>query len=250
MALGLTRRLQEMRHWLGNLRRWPGHKRYCPLCRSYLAGFKPFGIVPRPEARCPRCGSLERHRLVWLFMQARTNLFDGAPKRMLHVAPESAFSVALARVQGLDRITADLSHQSAMIRMDLSDIPLPDKRFDIIYCSHVLEHIPDDRKAMRELYRVLRTGGWAILQVPVLRDTTFEDPSVTSPADRLRLFGQEDHVRVYGRDYRDRLTDARFHVVVEDFGATFPPAKRRYFGLMEGEAVYFCRKLPPTQPIA
>jgi ubiquinone/menaquinone biosynthesis C-methylase UbiE len=131
--------------------------------------------------------------------------------------------------------------------MDLTSIPLPAEQFDIIYCSHVFEHIPDDRQAMRELYRVLRKGGWAILQVPVLRDTTFEDPSVTSPAERLRLFGQEDHVRVYGKDYRDRLAAVGFHVTVDDFAATFPAAKRRYFGLMEGEAVHFCRKLPPMR---
>jgi len=238
--------LRQIRPWLGNLRRWPGHARYCPLCRGYLAGFEPFGVIPRPEACCPRCGSLERHRLVWLFMLARTNLFDGTRKRLLHVAPEPAFDAPLARVRGLDRITADLSNQSAMMRMDLTNIPLPAQHFDIILCSHVLEHIPDDRQAMRELYRVLRTGGWAILQVPVLRETTFEDPAVTSPAERLRLFGQEDHVRVYGRDYQSRLGSAGFHVTVEDFGATLPPSKRRYFGLQEGDAVYFCRKLPAT----
>jgi len=177
-------------------------------------------------------------------MRVRTNLFDGTPKRMLHVAPEPWLGVPLARVRGIDRITADLSNPSAMVRMDLTDAPFPAEEFDIIYCSHVLEHIPNDRRAMRELYRVLRTGGWAILQVPVLRETTFENPSVTSPAERLHLFGQEDHVRVYGKDYGDRLTAAGFHVTAEDFGATFPPARRRYLGLMEGDYVYFCRKLP------
>lgn len=134
MTSALKSRLRKVRPWLGNLRRWPRHTRYCPLCRGYLAGFESFGAIPRPEARCPRCGSLERHRLVWLFMGARTNLFDGTRKRMLHVAPEPAVDAALAHVRGVDRITAELLNESAMVRMDLTDIQLAAEHFDVIYC--------------------------------------------------------------------------------------------------------------------
>lgn len=231
----------RLAHLLGNVKRWPSHTRYCPLCRRYERGFEPHGVVPRPDARCPHCGALERHRLIWLFMTSRTNLCDGRPKRMLHVAPEQAFEKPMSAVPGLDRLTADLA-PGAMVQMDLTDIHYPDATFDVIYCSHVLEHIPDDRRAMREMFRVLKPGGWAILQVPILRDVTFEDPSVTDPAERLRLFGQDDHVRVYGLDYADRLRAAGFRLKVEDFGATLSARRRQLYGLMEGERVYFCEK--------
>jgi SAM-dependent methyltransferase len=163
---------------------------------------------------------------------------------MLHVGPEPALDAALRGVGGLHRITADLLDRRAMVQIDLTDIPLPTGYFDVIYCSHVLEHIPDDRRAMQELYRVLRPGGWAILQVPVLRELTFEDPSITSPEERLRFFGQRDHVRVYGMDFPERLTGVGFLVTVEDFAATFRARTRRYFGLLDGEVLYLCRKVP------
>jgi SAM-dependent methyltransferase len=221
-----------------------GLRRYCPCCKSHLARFKPFGLIPRPEARCPVCGALERHRLVWLYFQSRTNLFDGRPKKMLHVAPEPQLSLLFRKAKYLEYLSADLDDPGAMVKMDITDIKYPDNFFDVIYCSHVLEHVPDDRKAMAEFYRILKPGGWAILQVPITADRTFEDPTVTAPADRERLFGQFDHVRRYGPDYGERLVAAGFSVKVDQFVLEFGDSKIQKYGLTKNEDVYFCAKSP------
>ena len=217
-----------------------GFRRYCPCCESHLRRFRPFG---RPEARCSVCGSLERHRLIYLYLRHRTDLFDGRHKKMLHVAPEDQLSKLFASAPGIDYLSADLSASGAMIRMDIMDIQYPDETFDVIYCSHVLEHVSDDRKAMRELHRVLRTGGWAILQVPIATaEVTFEDPKITSPKERERAFGQFDHVRLYGADYNDRLEDAGFSVEVDGFVRDLDDRTVTRFGLMRSEDVYRCKK--------
>jgi len=126
--------------------------------------------------------------------------------------------------------------------MDITNIPYEDNSFGVILCSHVLEHIPDDRKAMRELYRVLKPGGWAILQVPIIRDKTFEDFSITKPEDRERVFGQWDHVRAYGKDYRDRLEKAGFKVRVDDYVKRLGADKIKKYALKENEDIYYCEK--------
>jgi SAM-dependent methyltransferase len=133
---------------------------------------------------------------------------------MLHIAPEMIFDLKLRQITNLDYLTADLFSPIAMMKMDITNIQYPDDSFDIIYCSHVLEHVPDDRQAMREFYRILKSEGWAVLLVPITADVTFEDPSVTDPTERKRLFGQADHVRRYGPDYVDRLKEAGFNVMV------------------------------------
>ena len=189
-----------------------GWARYCPVCREWVRSFEPFGVVPRPDARCPACGSLERHRLAWAFFEGQTNLFDGSPKSMLHIAPEGQFEERLRQVPGIEYLTADLHNPRAMVKMDITDIQYPDNSFDVIYCSHVLEHVPDDRKAMSELRRVLKADGWALILVPVTAEKTFEAPSVTDPAQRERLLGQYDHVRRYGPDFENRLEEAGFTV--------------------------------------
>jgi SAM-dependent methyltransferase len=177
-----------------------------------------------------------------LYLTRNTDLFNGHRKRMLHVAPEPELSRWLQRAPSIDYLTADLSSSQAMVKMDISDIQYGDNTFDVIYCSHVLEHVPDDRKAMREFWRVLKSGGWAILQVPITSDVTFEDPSVTSPKDRERVFGQRDHVRRYGPDYRDRLVDAGFSVTVDGFVRELDEKTVSRYGLVRSEDVYFCRK--------
>lgn len=187
-----------------------GNARYCPVCKSHVRRFFDYGLVPRPNACCPVCKSLERHRQVWLYLQ-QTNLFDHQPKTMLHIAPEFMFAVHFANIPNIRYITADLSSHNVREHIDLTAIPHPDASFDVIYCSHVLEHIPDDRQAMHELRRILRPDGWALIDVPITTDTTFEDPSVTDPKERERLFGQHDHVRRYGLDVMDRLKEAGFH---------------------------------------
>jgi SAM-dependent methyltransferase len=221
-----------------------GFARYCPCCKAHLRRFRPYGLAHRPEARCPICGALERHRLIYFYLTRKTALFDGRRKRMLHVAPEPELSQWFRKATYIDYLTADLFDPYAMVKMDVSNIQYPDNTFDVIYCSHVLEHVPDDRRAMREFCRVLKVGGWAILQVPITDEATFEDPTVTSPEERERLFGQHDHVRRYGPDYRDRLVEAGFAVTVDPFARELDEHTVCRCGLMRNEDVFFCRKLP------
>lgn len=200
--------------------KYAGSARHCPVCNRNSRKFGSFGIVPRNDAQCTYCGAVERHRLIWLFFKRKTNLFSGLPLKMLHIAPEVIFEELLRKQLGKNYLTADLYNPRAMVKMDITDIQYPDDSFDVIYCSHVLEHVPDDKKAMREFLRVLKPNGWAMLLVPIVGEHTFEDPSITDPAERAKLFGQEDHVRNYGSDYEDRLREAGFEVTVilpEDF---------------------------------
>lgn len=189
-----------------------GKGRLCPVCGKSSRRFRQFGIIPREDAQCVRCGALERHRFLWLFLQKKTNLFNSKPKKMLHVAPEPCFDLRFKKRLGSDYLTADLFNPRAMVKMDIADIQYADQSFDVIYCSHVLEHVPDDKQAMREFFRVLKKGGWAIFLVPITSEKTFEDPSIVDPKERLKTFGQENHVRRYGPDFVDRLHDAGFNV--------------------------------------
>jgi SAM-dependent methyltransferase len=196
--------------------KYAGDERYCPVCNHHSKLFGVVdGVVPREDAQCMYCGALERHRLVWRYLQTQTNLLASHSLKMLHVAPEPFYEEHFIEQLGVNYLTADLYNPGAMVKMDITNIRYPDDSFDVIYCSHVLEHVPDDRKAMSEFYRVLKSGGWAILLVPILREQTFEDPTITDPAERLRVFGQHDHVRIYGQDYVDRLREAGFDVDVE-----------------------------------
>ncbi len=189
-----------------------GREHYCPVCRSRVRRFYPVGEPARPQARCGVCGTKARHLLMWLFFERRTDLLDGSPKRVLHLAPKPGLERRLKRAVNLDYLTADLFNPRAMVRMDITNIGYPDESFDVIICSHILEHVPEDRTAMRELCRVLKTGGWAVILVPISGDKTLEDPSITDPDERLRRFGQHDHVRTYGPDYFDRLGESGFEV--------------------------------------
>ena len=220
-----------------------GDSRYCPCCKSHLRRFKPYGeIVVRPEAMCGVCGSVERDRLMHLFISQKTDLFDGRPKRLLHIAPELTMRALFQSADNIDYLSADLSDVSAMEKMDITDISYSENTFDVIYCSHVLEHVPDDRKAMREFRRVLKPGAWAILHVPINADVTFEDPSVTDPKERERLFGQFDHVRRYGPDYADRLAESGFAVEKHQYADELGADVAKQCGLEPSETVFLCRK--------
>ncbi len=216
-----------------------GDRVECPCCGGRFRGFLRGGHERRPNARCPRCGSLERHRLVWLWLQRATDLLGPAHHRVLVVAPEAFLQQALRARANLDYLSIDLESPLAMRHMDLTRLELADGAFDAVFCNHVLEHIPDDRAAMRELVRVLAPGGWAVLQTPidVARATTFEDPHVTSAAERLRVFGQSDHVRIYGRDFFERLRESGWAIERVPFARTLGADQARRFGLDPEEEV-------------
>jgi SAM-dependent methyltransferase len=192
--------------------RGPQNKLICPVCERSAAAFDPFGLTPRYNARCPNCFSLERHRLVWLFFCRQTDLFTSQHKRFLHIAPEPCLSRRLRAVPSILYLSADLIPRKAMSQMDVTRINFPDSYFHVIYCSHVLEHVPDDRQAMCELRRVLAPTGWAVFMVPITAAATWEDPRIIDPDARERAFGQRDHVRRYGPDFEIRLAEAGFKV--------------------------------------
>jgi hypothetical protein len=221
-----------------------GDRVRCPVCGGHFRWFLPYGHVRvRRNALCPNCLALERHRLLWLYLQNRTDFFE-ARRRVLHVAPERCFLERFRVVHRSGYVTVDLESPLATLQTDVQDLPLPDDSFDVVICNHVLEHVEDDLRAMRELHRVLAPGGWAILQSPIdsSRPVTYEDPKVTMPADREKTFGQRDHVRIYGRDYGDRLAEAGFDVSEDDFVRTLPANDIARYALSADEIVFVCRK--------
>lgn len=220
-----------------------GTSRMCPVCGGRSRRFLPYGVVPRADARCLRCGALERHRLVWLYFAQHSDLFDRPSPRVLHIAPEPAFARRLRRRLGPGYVTADIAGGGTTEACDVTHLPHRDESFDVVYCSHVLEHVPDDRRAMREMARVLRPTGWAMVLVPITAERTDEDPTITDPAERLRRFGQHDHVRRYGPDYVDRLRDAGFAVDVVRVADLVSPRDAERMGLTRAAGELFhCRR--------
>ena len=220
-----------------------GNSRLCPVCGNKSRKFLEFGLTPRKEAQCVYCGVLERHRFFWLFLSKKTDLFNGQPKKMLHVAPEPYFESKFRDRLGDNYITADLYNPLAMVKMDITNIEFEDESFDVIYCSHVLEHVQDDRGAMREFFRVLKPHGWAILLVPIKGEKTFEDSSIVDPLERLKKFGKEDHVRQYGLDYVDRLRDVGFTVEVTEVEDLVQEDEAIRMGLTSDSGeIFYCTK--------
>lgn len=219
-----------------------GHNVSCPVCGKSYKTFLPYGYGKgiRDNRLCPGCLTLERHRLLWLFLKKKTNLFTGKLK-FLHIAPEQPFYKKFKKMQNLEYITADLESPIADVKMDIQKMPFDDNSFDVVICNHVLEHVDDDRQAMREVYRVLKKGGWAILQVPIdyNREHTYEDPNITSPEEREKHFGQYDHRRVHGKDYGKRLAEAGFEVIEDDFVKTFSQEEIDRYRLDKNEIIYF-----------
>ncbi|MPZ76522.1 MAG: methyltransferase domain-containing protein [Deltaproteobacteria bacterium] len=243
LGTALVRRYRPFIGTLLRALRYIGTRVTCPCCGWHFRGFLPFGVVvKRTHALCPRCGSLERHRLLWLYLKNRTDLFD-RNHRVLHFAPERIFAKVFRTMPLLHYVSADLSSKRARLKTDIMDIPCKDNSFDVVLCNHVLEHVADDQKAMRELCRVLSPGGWAILQTPIdtQRAKTFEDPTITSPSERERAFGQHNHVRLYGRDYKERLEKAGFTVKVDGYAGGLEKRELVKYGLPD-EEIYFCRK--------
>jgi SAM-dependent methyltransferase len=219
-----------------------GNRVQCPCCQWKFRSFLPAGVAGRPNARCRVCGSLERTRLVALYLRERTDIFT-APTRLLHVAPERSLQDMFVAAPNIEYVSLDLASPLASIRSDITSLPFSHEQFDAILCMHVLEHVDDDRAGIRELFRVLKRDGFAIVQVPIdlTRAQTYEDPSVRLPSDREREFGQEDHVRVYGQDYVDRLKEGGFAVCERDYSTEVGVESRQRFGLQD-ELIYECWK--------
>jgi SAM-dependent methyltransferase len=213
----------------------------CPCCgRSY----RHFAKFKGHRRMCPGCGSLERHRGLWLFLRDEVEL-GSKPARLLHFAPEEALTRNLKALPTVECVTADLQGP-ADLHLDITKMDLPDGDFDGIICSHVLEHVADDRSAMREMLRVLRPGGWAVVMVPFLGDRdTYENPSITSAKERWRHFGQEDHVRRYGRGLAGRLRESGFEVEQLTLSRVFSPAVIARNGLLPDETAFMCERPAP-----
>ena len=215
-----------------------------PIDGKTFRKFLPYGYEKQREnVLSPSTLSLERHRLLWLYLIQETHFFS-AKSKVLHFAPEQAFYKRFRNMENLDYTTTDLNSPLADVKADICDLPFDDNTYDIIFCNHVLEHIPNDEKAMLELYRVLKPGGMAILQIPqdLSRATTFEDNSITDPKKRAEIFGQYDHVRVYGRDYFDKLRSIGFKVEEIDYTNQLTPEKTDRYRLAPGEILPVCYK--------
>jgi SAM-dependent methyltransferase len=223
VAAGLDRRLPW--HLL-----YRGDRLECPCCGGRFRRFR--SRSGRPDARCPRCDSYERHRVLWMWMRS-TGLLD-EHLDVLHIAPEPVFESRLRALPNLTYTGGDLYPKGDQVRVDLADIPFGDGSFDLVICNHVLDEIPDDRRAIAEIHRVLRPGGRFINQTPVEpgRETTLEDPSL-SPEERRRVFHTADDVRIYGRDFLDRLAAPGFDVTVIDYVGDLDEATVSRYALAE-----------------
>lgn len=215
-----------------------------PIDGKSFRSFLPYGYqTQRNNVLAPSTLSLERHRLLWLFLQNETDFFTKELK-LLHFAPEQAFFKRFKKLKNIDYTTTDLNSPLADVKADICNLPFDENTYDVILCNHVLEHIPDHQKAMKELFRVLKPGGWAIVQIPQdrNREHTFEDDSITDPKERTKVFGQYDHLRVYGLDYPIFLEKAGFEVEMVDFTKQFSEEELNRYRLAKGELIPLIRK--------
>jgi SAM-dependent methyltransferase len=214
-----------------------------PISGDTYRKFLPYGRIPRENALSPGSLSLERHRLMWLYLKEKTNFFT-ANLKLLHIAPEHCFIHRFEAMKNLDYITADIESPLAKVKMDVHQIPFDADTFDVCFCNHVMEHVDDDIRAMSEIRRVLKPGGWAIIQSPIdyKIEKSFSDPTATTPALREKIYGQNDHVRQYGRDYKQILEKAGFRVDENDFVKKMSPELVKRYGLDPNEYIYVCYK--------
>ncbi|NLP58515.1 class I SAM-dependent methyltransferase [Lutibacter sp. B1] len=215
-----------------------------PIDGKSFRKFLPYGYEKqRLNVLSPSTLSLERHRLLWLYLKNETDFFT-TQKKVLHIAPEQCFLKIFKKQKNLDYITADLYSPIVDIKADICDLPFNDNSFDVILCNHVLEHIEDDHKAMSELYRVLKSGGLGIFQIPqdLNREKTYEDFSITSPEEKAKHFGQYDHVRIYGKDYFDRLRNVGFKVQEINYSKELTEEQITKYCLTKGEILPVCFK--------
>lgn len=222
-----------------------GNRYACPCCGGSFRSFSDaHGILSRTTTGyCPRCNAKARHRRIWLYLEGHTDLLTRR-MRVLEIGPWWAFA---RRLQAMDTITyagLDIDPKGPHVTHvgDATDMPFDDQSFDGILCVHILEHVVDDHAVIREMFRVLRPGGWALVNVPIdLDNPTDEDPTITDPADRKRRYGEATHVRLYGLDLRERLEEAGFDVEV-DYAADIPPSDRERYGLRDYENIFMCTR--------
>lgn len=215
-----------------------------PIDGKSFKRFLPYGYErQRPNVLSPSTLSLERHRLLWLYLQNETEFFN-KPLKVLHMAPEQCFLSLFKKMKNLHYTTADLYSPIVDVKADILELPFESDLFDVVLCNHVLEHIEDDHKAMSELYRVMKPGGWGIFQIPqdLSLEKSYEDYSITDPQERARHFGQYDHVRIYGKDYFDRLRNVGFAVKEIDYSSLLSPELVDRYCLAKGEILPVCTK--------
>ncbi len=221
-----------------------GNKVYCPVCDHKFSKFLPYGrLNPRENALCPSCLSLERHRLMHLFLKNETDFYTSNP-RVLHVAPEYCFIERFENYLGDQYITADIESPLAKVKMDLHQIPFPENSFDVIFCNHVLEHVKNDVVCMQEIRRVMKPNGFALCQSPQRYDleTTYEDASITDPREREIHFLQNDHLRIYGSDFGKQLENSGFTVIPYNMIEKLGKTESIRMALPLEEIIYMCKK--------
>ena len=222
-----------------------GNNVECPVCEKKFKKFLPYGYndYQRENVLCPYDLTLERHRLMWVYLKTKSNFFTDNLK-VMHIAPEQCFYKLFRNQKNLDYTTGDLESPLADLHFDLHKIPLEDNQYDVIFCNHVMEHVDNDIQCMQELLRIMKPGGWGILQVPMdtTRDTTYEDPTITDPKERQKHFWQYDHVRLYGTNYPDVLRSAGFEVEEYDYRKELDEETYNRYRFYEGEMLYIVRK--------
>lgn len=225
---------------------YKGNKVACPVCERSFSKFLSYGsnVAHRENVLCPYDLTLERHRLMWLYLKKESNFFTAEGLKVLHIAPEQCFLPLFKKQSNLAYLTGDLESPIADIHFDLHEIPLEDNRFDVVFCNHVMEHVKDPIQCMKEIYRVMNNGGWAIMQVPqdFNRTETYEDAAITSPEDREKHFWQKDHVRLFGKDYPQWLEKAGFNVTEFNLNNHFSIEEIERYRLMKGEVLYIAHK--------
>lgn len=238
--------LIKVSYWIRPIISWylKGNTYTDPIDGKSFRKFLPYGYgEQRLNVLSPSTLSLERHRLIWLYLKNETDFFT-APKKVLHIAPEQCFLKLFKNQKNLSYTSADLYSPIADVKADICDLPFNDNIFDVVFCNHVLEHINDDKKAMSELYRVLKPGGMGIFQIPqdLSLAKTYEDFSISSKEERKKHFGQYDHVRVYGKDYFDRLRKVGFIVTEVDYSKSLSEDLIIKYCLVKGEILPVCSK--------
>ncbi|MBN2174676.1 MAG: class I SAM-dependent methyltransferase [Bacteroidales bacterium] len=216
-----------------------GNEVYCPCCNNSFKKFYPDWIY----GQCPRCGSSARHRLLILYLERKTNYFKKKLK-VLHFAPENGLYRKFKKMKNLDYIAADIGSPRAKYKIDMTNIPFEDDSFDVVLSIHVLEHIEDDLKAIKELYRVQKRTGWSIHLVPITKtyETTYERIDVTSDNERRKYYGHPDHRRICGLDYYERFRKIGFDVIPDDFANDLLQSDIKKYGINPEEIIYLCLK--------